>query len=69
MIGSGWCGHLLKVEVAYLCKSQSLIFSEFSSVAGNGRVDGRPGGGDRTGHPHDALDCWSTELTAAAAPT
>lgn len=46
---------MLKVDEAYLSRSQAFIFALFSGVQGNGSSEGRGGAAPRCGHEQVAL--------------
>ena len=46
---------MLKVDEAYLSRSQAFIFALFSGVQGNGSSEGRGGVAPRCGHEHVVL--------------
>ena len=46
---------MLKVDEAYLSRSQAFIFALFSGVQGNGSSEGRGGAAPRCGHEHAVL--------------
>ena len=66
--GRGWCGQVLKVDVAYRDRIHWRIFSVFSAAALNGNSRGMSGGGLRRGHPQVASWC-PTSFNAVADPT
>ena len=55
---------MLKVDEAYLSRSQAFIFVLFSGLQGNGNSEGRGGAAPRCGHEHIAL--WAALVTGQA---
>ena len=53
--GSAGGGQVLRVDEAYLSRSQAFIFALFSGIQENGSSEGRGGVASRCGHKHIVL--------------